>query len=354
MAEEITQLLLEQLKDAHSAERQTLKAMPRLVKQATSEALRDALEAHVEQTEGQVERLERALEMMGGKPGRKVCEGMRGLIEEAQGQLKEHRKGPLADVLIIAAQQRIEHYEIASYGTMAALAKTAGEREVASLLVETLREEEQTDKALSRLAQREVNPAAGGGGGGARASKAGREAPRRARASAATAERTGVRSKASKAPAKPRAKATTAKAATRPKARRSSGAKVTTDHDEIRRWAEAKGGTPAAVERTHEGGDVGIIRIMFPDNPRSEHEALVEIPWEEFFRQFEESKLALLHEEDSLFSKLIGRDTAKRRAKGDHGAARRGGTRVSDSAGRGRTASSSTRGGAYRRRRSGG
>lgn len=99
-------------------------------------------------------------------------------------------------------------------------------------------------------------------------------------------------------------------------------AEVTIDHKKIRRWAESKGGKPAAVDRTHKGGDVGIIRIMFPDAPRSEHESLVEISWEEFFEQFEESKLALLYEEDSMFSKIVGRDTVERRERGEHDAAR--------------------------------
>jgi hypothetical protein len=99
-------------------------------------------------------------------------------------------------------------------------------------------------------------------------------------------------------------------------------AETTTDHKKIRRWAESKGGKPAAVDRTHKGEDVGIIRIMFPDAPQSEHENLVEISWEEFFEQFEESKLALLYEEDSMFSKIVGRDTAERRERGEHGAAR--------------------------------
>jgi hypothetical protein len=99
-------------------------------------------------------------------------------------------------------------------------------------------------------------------------------------------------------------------------------AEVTTDHDTIRKWAESKGGKPAAVDRTHKGGDVGIVRIIFPDNPQSEHDALVEISWEEFFEQFEESKLALLYDEKSLFSKIVGRDTADRRAHGEHGAHR--------------------------------
>ena len=97
---------------------------------------------------------------------------------------------------------------------------------------------------------------------------------------------------------------------------------TTTDHEEIRRWAEKKGGKPAAVDRTHKKGDVGIIRIMFPDNPRSEHDALTEITWEEFFDEFEKRKLALIYEKDSLFSKIIGRDTAEKRSHGDHAAAR--------------------------------
>ena len=99
-------------------------------------------------------------------------------------------------------------------------------------------------------------------------------------------------------------------------------AEMTTDHATIRKWAESKGGKPAAVKRTHKGDDVGIIRIMFPDAPHSEHDALTEISWDEFFREFEERKLALLYEPDSMFSKIVGRDTVEKREKGDHGAAR--------------------------------
>jgi hypothetical protein len=99
-------------------------------------------------------------------------------------------------------------------------------------------------------------------------------------------------------------------------------AEATTDHETIRKWAESKGGKPAAVERTHKGGDVGIVRIMFPNAPQSEHDALVEISWDEFFREFEESNLALLYEPDSMFSKIVGRDTVERREQGDYRAAR--------------------------------
>jgi hypothetical protein len=99
-------------------------------------------------------------------------------------------------------------------------------------------------------------------------------------------------------------------------------ADVTTDHDTIRKWAESKGGKPAAVDRTHKGGDVGIIRIMFPDAPHHDDKSLVEISWDEFFREFEERKLALLYEEGSLFSKIVGRDTVEKREHGDDHASR--------------------------------
>ncbi len=94
---------------------------------------------------------------------------------------------------------------------------------------------------------------------------------------------------------------------------------TTTDHDTIRAWAEAKGGKPAAVERTHHGEeDVGIICLMFPKSPQSEHSALVEISWDEFFEQFEAGGLALIYDEKTLFNKLIGRDTAEKREHGEH------------------------------------
>jgi hypothetical protein len=99
-------------------------------------------------------------------------------------------------------------------------------------------------------------------------------------------------------------------------------AETTTDHETIRRWAESKGGKPAAVDRTHQGGDVGIVRIMFPKAQQSEHESLVEISWDEFFEEFEKRELALLYDERSMFNKIVGRDTAERRAHGEHGASR--------------------------------
>lgn len=97
---------------------------------------------------------------------------------------------------------------------------------------------------------------------------------------------------------------------------------TSTDHDAIRKWAESKGGKPAAVDRTHSDKDVGLIRIMFPDAPNSHHDNLVEITWEEFFKEFDERNLALIFDEGSLFNKLVGRDTAEKREHGDHKAHR--------------------------------
>ena len=104
-------------------------------------------------------------------------------------------------------------------------------------------------------------------------------------------------------------------------------AKTTTDHEEIRHWAEQHGGKPAVVKSTHGQAKnrktgVGLLRLMFPKARESDHDELEEIAWEEFFQQFDDSKLALLYEEGSNFNKLIGRDTAEKRAHGDHKAAR--------------------------------
>jgi hypothetical protein len=99
-------------------------------------------------------------------------------------------------------------------------------------------------------------------------------------------------------------------------------AEITTDHETIRKWAEKHGGKPAAVRRTHQGDDVGIIRIMFPNALQSEHEELVEISWDEFFEELKKRNLALLYDPDAMFNKIIGKDTAERRARGEHNAAR--------------------------------
>ena len=160
MRDEVRELLVEQLKDAYSAEKQALRCMQRTAKKATAPALREGIQMHIEQTQAQIERVEQALEKLDARPGRKVCEAMRGLVEEAQHELEEHGKGPILDLVIVAGMQRIEHYEIAAYGIDVALAKALGEAEVADLLALTLEEEKQTDLKLTEVTERHLMAAA--------------------------------------------------------------------------------------------------------------------------------------------------------------------------------------------------
>jgi ferritin-like metal-binding protein YciE len=157
--DEMTKLMINQLKDAYSAEKQALRGMQKMMRNASNEMLKEGFRKHIEETEGQIGRVEQALEQLGGKPGRKVCEAMRGLIEEANHEMEEAEKGPHMDVVIVAAAQRIEHYEIAAYGTMATLAKSAGMKDLGTLMGQTLAEEKQADATLTEVAVSEVNPA---------------------------------------------------------------------------------------------------------------------------------------------------------------------------------------------------
>jgi len=147
------ELFVDELKDIYSAEKQAVKAFPRLAKAVQSEELRQAMQDHLEQTKGQVERLDRIFEILEKRSSGKTCEGMKGLVEEAQSQLEEIEKGPVLDCAMIGALQRIEHYEIAAYGTAATLAEAMGQDEVKELLGETLEEEKETDERLTQVAQ---------------------------------------------------------------------------------------------------------------------------------------------------------------------------------------------------------
>ncbi|HEY0182256.1 MAG TPA: ferritin-like domain-containing protein [Rhodopila sp.] len=161
MKSEVRELLVEELKDAYSAEKQALRCMQKVLKKASAEELREGIQLHIEQTQTQIERVEQAMEKLDVRPGRKVCEAMRGLVDEAQHEIDEQDgKGPILDLVIVAGMQRIEHYEIAAYGTNVALAKALGEQEVADLLTETLEEEKQTDLKLTDVTQTAIMPMA--------------------------------------------------------------------------------------------------------------------------------------------------------------------------------------------------
>jgi ferritin-like metal-binding protein YciE len=161
MESEVRELLIEELKDAYSAEKQALRCMQKALKMASAPALREGIQLHIEQTQVQIERVEQAMEQLEARPGRKVCEAMRGLVEEAQHEIEQQdEKGPILDLVIVAGMQRIEHYEIAAYGTNVALAKALGEKEIAELLAETLEEEKQTDLKLTEVTQKAIMPEA--------------------------------------------------------------------------------------------------------------------------------------------------------------------------------------------------
>src|ERR1700756_3155849 len=117
----LEEMMISQLRDAYSAEKQAIQGMKRALRKISSPELKEGTQAHIEQSEEQRERVERALQHLGSKPNRTVCEAMRGLVEEAQHEMEDHDKGPVADLVIVASMQRIEHYEIAAYGTMAEL-----------------------------------------------------------------------------------------------------------------------------------------------------------------------------------------------------------------------------------------
>ena len=160
-------LFVKELSDIYDAEKQMLKALPKMAKAASFPELRRAFEEHETQTKGHVERLDRVFDAIGEKPQQMKCKGMAGLIQEENAALKEKGEPAALDAGLIAAAQKIEHYEIASYGTVRTYAQTLGEQDAARLLQETLDEESQTDVRLTKIATSTVNPAASVNAGGA-------------------------------------------------------------------------------------------------------------------------------------------------------------------------------------------
>lgn len=156
----LKQLYIEELRDLHSAENQLLKALPKMAKGASSDELKLAFENHLDQTKVHVERLEEIFEGLDEAPKGKTCQAMKGLVEEGSEILEEEGEESVLDAGIIAAAQKVEHYEIASYGTVRTFAQLLGEDEAAELLQETLDEEGEADKLLTQLAQDMVNPEA--------------------------------------------------------------------------------------------------------------------------------------------------------------------------------------------------
>jgi len=153
-------LFVDELKDIYSAETQMLKALPKMAQAASTPELKQAFEFHLQQTEGHVQRLDQIFQKMGKDGKGKTCKAMQGLVAEGAEMIDEKANPSVKDAGLIAAAQRVEHYEIAAYGTARTYATQLGEREAADLLEHTLREEKQTDEKLTQVAMNVVNPKA--------------------------------------------------------------------------------------------------------------------------------------------------------------------------------------------------
>jgi len=153
----LNDLMLTFMQDVYYAERQILKALPKMAKAAQNEELKQALMHHREETQGQVERLQKAFEAIGKRAQGKTCEAINGLIEEGEEGIQEFPEGVVRDAGILANAQAVEHYEMARYGTIIAWAKACGQQEVAQLMQETLDEEKKADTLLNGLARKGIN-----------------------------------------------------------------------------------------------------------------------------------------------------------------------------------------------------
>jgi ferritin-like metal-binding protein YciE len=155
--ESVQDLFLEELRDLYNAENQLLKALPKMAEAASTPALKMAFDQHLEETKGHVSRLDRAFRELGVEPSGETCEAMKGLVKEGKEFIKAKGEPMVRDAGLIGAAQRVEHYEMAGYGTTRTLAKRLGYQEIATLLQETLEEEAKADKKLTSIAESEVN-----------------------------------------------------------------------------------------------------------------------------------------------------------------------------------------------------
>jgi len=292
------ELLIEELKDLYDAEKQLVKALPKMSKAASDSELSEALSNHLEETRQQVSRLEEAFEILGSRARSKPCKGMRGLVEEGAEVMQEDAAEALADAAMIGAGQKVETYEISGYESAKSLAQAVGNRQVSDLLDQTLREERQMNKQLGDISKRLLKETRRGG-----RTENEQEEGRTARS--ATSRRGNSRS----------GRATGSRTGSSRRGGRSTESNLTTDHDFIRRWAEERGAKPACVRGTGSRGDIGMLRLDFPGY--SGGRSLQPISWEDFFEKFEERKLALLYQDEtargqkSNFNKLVKRETAQ-------------------------------------------
>jgi ferritin-like metal-binding protein YciE len=286
--EGLQELLVDELQDLFDAEKQLVRALPKLVKAASDEELTAAFREHLEVTKGQVARLEQVFESMDMRAKSKPCHGMKGLVEESQEMMEEDFEDGVMDTALIGCARRVEHYEMAAYESARAMAQQLGMKDAAQLLQETMREEMEADKTLGTISKRLLKTSGTRGGRSAgEKSGGGRSAGRKSGGGRSTGEKSGG----------------------------GRSGEVLTDREQIRQWAEERGGTPACVRGTGDKGDIGMLRIDFPGY--SGGDSLEPISWDDWFEKFDERRLALIVQEKtakgekSNFNKLIARPKAR-------------------------------------------
>ncbi len=295
-------VLVDELQDLFDAEKQLVRALPKMARSASHPDLEKLFREHLEVTKGQVKRLEQAFGALDQRPRSKPCAGMKGLVEEQQEIASEDRQASMLDAGLLGAARKVEHYEIAGYANTVAIAQQLGEREVAKLLNETLKEETRTEKRLAQVGKKLVKEAS-------RMMQSGEVQPRRGR----RAQKRAVGRKTARV-------AGTSRGTQARGRRRGAAAQPLIDHEEIRRWAEARHAQPSRVKGTGRGaGDTGMIRLDFPGY--SGRESLEPISWNEWFDAFDANDLALMVQEEtargqkSNFNKIVSRQTVQARSK---------------------------------------
>jgi ferritin-like metal-binding protein YciE len=372
-----SQLFLAEVQDLYDAEKQLLRALPKMAKSVSDEELSTAFREHVEQTRGQIQRLEQIFEMLGQKAKSHPCQGMKGLMQETQELMDADSDERVGACALAGAGRKVEHYEMAGYISAQESAKGLGQSEAARLLAQSLEEEKEMDKRLKQASGRLLKEASrmseegeeeeqssgrqqrGGsrsrgaeqraqsgsegrsgsrqssgasrrtsGSGGQQSRSSGsqsssrggnqsRSASQQSR-SASQQSRGGNQQARGSANGSKRASSksngsSNGKSQSRGGGRSGASSQTTTDHEEIRRWAEERGAHPACVKGTGKRGkDTGMIRLDFPGFTGAD--SLQEISWDEFFEKFDENQLALLYQEKtaggqkSNFNKLVRRE----------------------------------------------
>ena len=336
--QDLMQHLIHDLQDLYDAEKQLVRALPKIAKACSNEELRNAVTEHLEVTRGQVQRLEQCFQQLGQKAKNRPCKGMKGILEEGNEVLQEDMEEAVMDAAIAAGGRKIEHYEMVGYESARSVAEQLESGEVAELLGETLREEQEADRMLTEICQQILTTARSGGDGGMEENADEEAQPARARTGARTQTRAASSSRSKTASSRQSSGKTAAKSSGKnsggkkkasagglSRSASSSGggsdasSHPLTDHEEIREWAESRGAHPACVKGTGKKGGIGMIRLDFPGYTGAD--SLQPVEWDQWFESFDQNGLALLVQEKtaggqrSNFNKLVKREASQQKPK---------------------------------------